>query len=84
MNDQEKVNKSDVIELLTSQIDDIMYKVESIPDSVLQALTERSLLDAKKIFNNDITLEKVTYAIYRAYVLGVAVGAEKKEDIFKQ
>lgn len=83
MENKNKVeNTEDLIELLTNQIDSVMEKVESIPDPVLNALTQRSFKDAQKIFNNELTLEKVTYAIYRAYVLGIAVGAEKKDEIF--
>lgn len=82
MEHKSKMNNEDLIELLTNQIDSVMEKVESIPDPVLNALTQRSFQDAKGIFSNELTLEKVTYAIYRAYVLGIAVGAEKKDEIF--
>lgn len=82
MNKSKIEKEEDLIELLTNQIESVMEKVESIPDPILNALTQRSFEDAKSVFNNELTLEKVTYAIYRAYVLGIAVGAEKKDEIF--
>lgn len=53
----------------------LISKAENIPDNVKKAFIRRSLDDAKNILKEEdnISLEKLTYIIYRAYSLGAAL-----------
>jgi hypothetical protein len=69
----------------------LIEKVEALPDYVKKAFMKRSMDDARELLdsNDPIDLQKTAYAIYRAYTLGAALYdgdriinvAEKKDDI---
>lgn len=56
----------------------LVSKAQSIPDQVKKAFVKRSVEDAKhlKLFieaDGEVDLEKLSFAIYKAYTLGAAL-----------
>ncbi|MNJ90353.1 hypothetical protein D3C87_79490 [compost metagenome] len=52
----------------------LIIKTQNIPDNVKKAFTQRAVDDARKLINSgDLALDKLSYSLYRAYILGAAL-----------
>lgn len=52
----------------------LISKTQEIPEEVQKAFTKRAIEDARKLLSgNDIALDKLSYSLYRAYILGAAL-----------
>ncbi|MDF2534857.1 MAG: hypothetical protein K0R18_1016 [Bacillales bacterium] len=61
--------------------EELVEKAHNLPEQLKKALTKRSIQDAKNLLLSDeeFTLEKLAFTIYRAYVLGAALYAGDKQ-----
>ncbi|MNC27854.1 hypothetical protein D3C81_1223800 [compost metagenome] len=69
---------------MEKMMDSLMQKLENVPKWVSDALHQRAMKDAKKLFDKDeLALEDIAFALYRSFNIGLALGMDSN-DRFKQ
>lgn len=61
---------------------EMLSKIENIPENIKEVVFNQSLNDTKLLFSNgdNIDFKKINYTIYRAYILGILLCMDKTDN----